>query len=87
MTTASGRTAVASRASMNMPAWSSRRGLGTRAFTVIVRPGSWTIGSTKSTVPVNSLPGSAATRNVTRWPTLEPLGVALRHLERRRAAE
>ena len=42
------------------------RGLLTRAFTVIVRAGSCTTGSTKSTIPVNSLPGSAATRNATR---------------------
>ena len=41
---------------MNMPDCSSRLGLGTSALTVMVRPGSCTTGSTKSTRPVNSLP-------------------------------
>jgi hypothetical protein len=54
---------------MNIPDWSSRRGLGTCAFTVMVRPGSCTTGSTKSTRPENSRPGSAATRKVTTCPT------------------
>ena len=40
------------------------------AVLVMVRPGSWTRGSTKSTVPRKSRPDSAATRKVTRWPTL-----------------
>ena len=53
---------------MNMPGCSSRCEFGTRAFTRIVRPGSWTTGSTKSTSPVKSRPGSAATWNVTSWP-------------------
>src|SRR6185437_17121473 len=65
MTTALGRTAVASRASMNMPDCSARLGLDVTALTVMVRPGSCTTGSTKSTRPVYSCPGSAATRKVT----------------------
>src|SRR5439155_851496 len=55
-------------ASMNIPGCSRRWPLGTRALTRIVRPGSCTTGSTKSTSPVKSRPGSAATWNVTSWP-------------------
>ena len=43
--------------------------VGTCAFTVMVRPGSCTIGSTKSTFPLNSRPGSEATRKLTCWPS------------------
>ena len=65
MTVAFGRTSVTRRASMNMPLESSRRGLATRALMVMVRPGSWTTGSTKSTTPLKSRPVSAATRKST----------------------
>ena len=82
MTTALGRTAVASRASMNMPACSSRRGLGTSALTVMVRPGSCTTGSTKSTWPVNVPAAQRGHPEGHLLADLELVGVALGHLER-----
>ena len=52
---------------MNIPGCKARCALGTRAFTRMVRPGSCTTGSTKSTSPEKSRPGIAATRKLTSW--------------------
>ena len=55
---------------MNMPDWSSRRGLGTSAFTVIVRPGKLHHRIDEVHPPGElARPGSAATRKVTCCPT------------------
>lgn len=79
-TTAEGRVAVTNRASMNMPDCSSRRGFATRALAVIVRPGSCTTGSTKSTTPLNS-PGERCHPEPDSLPHGQPLGEPFRHLE------